>query len=346
MILDQNFMTLPAIFDNPNVFHNAFADGLAEMLENDGLGVYILVLANASYDPSIFETLQPRLVSRFDELANVFQNGMEDAPDDVQVFERLMKIGLDQLHVREYRQLGPWQVQFNQLRSFRPPRMSDVRVDSLSLPFNTQGFHFNKAFLQKEILWEGLLQGNHCRLLYNKFPFVDHHCILVIDPDKNRPQFITPEAHQYIWRLCESLAPALPNVGFGYNAYGAAASVNHQHFQMYMRSDGGYPVENNCWQHNGGEDKYPIACYKQGESDAAWQFIESLHESNTAYNLLYRPGLLYVLPRRMQGHFEYAGWLTGIGWADVMGEVTAFNRKDYERVNRQQLEEQFNNAAL
>jgi hypothetical protein len=137
----------------------------------------------------------------------------------------------------------------------------------------------------------------------------------------------------------------LPTVGFGYNAYGAAASVNHQHFQMYIRDDG-YPVENDCWRHNGGADEYPISCYKQDDSDTAWRSIESLHESNTAYNLLYRPGLLYILPRRMQGHFEYAQWLTGIGWADVMGEVTAFNREDYEQVDRQQLEGQFYNAAL
>ena len=71
-----------------------------------------------------------------------------------------------------------------------------------------------------------------------------------------------------------------------------------------------------------------------------------MHTENTAYNLLYRPGLLYVVPRRMQGHFQYASWLTGMGWADVMGEVTAFERKEYESIDRQQLEQQFTNATL
>ena len=339
-------MPLPTIFNNASAFRDAFVCGLEEMLEHDGLGVFILVLANASYDVSIFQKLRPQLAFRYKELVRTFQNGAEDAPDDMQVFERLMKIGLDQLHVREYRQLGPWRIQFNQLRSLRPSRMSDVRVDSLSLPFDPQSFHFNKPFLQKEILWEGELQGSHCRLLYNKFPFVDHHCILAINPEENRPQLITFEEHQYIWQLGEAFMSCLPTVGFGYNAYGAAASVNHQHFQMYIRDDGGYPVENDCWRHNGGVDEYPIGCYKQDDCDSAWQFIESLHESNTAYNLLYRPGLLYILPRRMQGHFEYAQWITGMGWADVMGEVTAFNREDYEQVDRQQLEGQFYNAAL
>jgi hypothetical protein len=339
-------MSFPAIFKNANVFHDAFVCGLEEMLEHDGLGVFILVLANASYDASIFKKMQPQLAFRFKELVSALEHRVDDAPDDIQVFEKLMSIGLNELHVREYRQLGPWRVQFNQLRSLRPSRMSDVRVDSLSLPFNSRGFHFNKPFLQKEILWEGRLLGSQSRLLYNKFPFVDHHCILAINPEENRPQLITCEEHQYIWQLGEALMPCLPYVGFGYNAYGAAASVNHQHFQMYMREDSGYPVENDRWRHNGGLDKYPIDCYRQEDCDVAWQCIESLHGSNTAYNLLYRPGLLYILPRRMQGHFEYAKWMTGVGWADVMGEVTAFNREDYEQVSRQQLEEQFVNAAL
>jgi len=339
-------MSLPAIFKNPDDFHLAFVVGLEEILEHEELGAYILVLANASFDASIFEILQSRLGARFETLACKFTQGLDEAPDDIAVFEKLMDIGLDGLQVRECRQLGPWRVQFNQIRSLRPPRMSDVRVDSLNLPFDPQSFHFNKHFLQKEILWEGQLLGRHCRLLYNKFPFVDHHCILAIEPAENRPQFITAEAHQYIWRLGEMLAEGMPDIGFGYNAYGAAASVNHQHFQMYMRNDGGYPIEQDYWAHHGGEDEYPVDCYTYDDCETAWQCIESLHQSNTAYNLLYRPGLLYVVPRRMQGHFQYAPWLTGIGWADVMGEVTAFERADYERIDRQQLEQQFTNAAL
>jgi len=219
-------------------------------------------------------------------------------------------------------------------------------VDSLSRPFDHDGFHFNKPFLKKEILWQGQLQGSHCRLLFNKFPFADRHGILVIEPGENRPQFLDYETHMYVWKLCQSMGAAMPGVGFGYNAYGAAASVNHQHFQMYVRDDEGYAVELGQWQHNGGGDVYPLDCERLHDCESAWQRIEALHASNTAYNLLYRPGLMYVLPRRMQGHFQYADWMTGMGWADVMGEVTAFAREDYERVDSGQLEAQFRNAAL
>jgi len=339
-------MALPALFQSTEVFHSAFVDGLEAMLEIEGLGVFILVLANAGYDTKIYQVLRPRLRSRYNDLVNSYEKGLDDAPDDMQVFEQLMKIDFDQLQLRECRQLGPWRVQFNQLRSFRPSRMSDVRVDSLSMPFDPKKFNFNKPFLQKEIFWQGSLQNSHCRLLYNKFPFADHHGILAIEPEENRSQVLTAEAHQFIWQLCESMAGGMPGVGFGYNAYGAAASVNHQHFQMYLQEDAGYPVENDCWQHNGGEDIYPLGCDRLDTCDAAWQLIETLHASNTAYNMLYRPGFLYVVSRRMQGHFQYADWLTGMGWADVMGEVTAFTRADYERINREQLEAEYNNAAL
>jgi len=339
-------MSLPTIFENTETFRNAFVGGLEDMLGNEGLGVFILVLANATYDASIYQALQPRLQSRYLELVDAFQQGIKDAPDDMQVFERLMSAGLEQLHCRECRQLGPWRVQFNQLRSFRPSRMSDVRVDSLVRQFDKDGFHFNKPFLQKEILWEGRVQDSLCRLLFNKFPFADHHGIWVIEPGESRPQVLNREAHEFMWQLCESLAAGIPGVGFGYNAYGAAASVNHQHFQMYVRGDEGYPVEHGCWQHNGGANSYPLDCDRYDDCESAWQRIESLHASNTAYNLLYRPGLMYVLPRRMQGHFDYADWMTGMGWADVMGEVTAFTREDYEHVERDQLEAQFRNAAL
>ena len=340
-------MPLPEIFRDTHAFHNAFVAGLGHMLEHeDGLGVFILVLANANYDDSIYKALQVDLRARYADLVKAYQRKLRDEPDDIQVFEQLMNIGFDKLKACESRQLGPWCVQFNSLRSFRPSRISDIRVDSLSLPFNIDSFHFNKTFLKKEILWQGKLLGSFCCLLYNKFPFADRHGILVIEPKQERPQVLTGESHQYIWQLCEILGQGMPAVGFGYNAYGAAASVNHQHFQMYVRKHGSYPLENSCWQHHGGAEVYPVDCIVKTDSISAWQVIEDLHASNTAYNLLYRPGLMYILPRRMQGHFSYSPALTGMGWADVAGEVTAASRTDYERIDSEQLAAELRRAAL
>ena len=33
--------------------------------------------------------------------------------------------------------------------------------------------------------------------------------------------------------------------------------------------------------------------------------IEELHAGNITYNLLYRPGLVYIVPRAMQGSYEH-----------------------------------------
>ncbi|HEY0663794.1 MAG TPA: hypothetical protein VGD18_04215, partial [Thiobacillaceae bacterium] len=48
----------------------SFAGGLATMLEaHRGLGVYILALANAAYDPALWARLSSALAARHGELA-------------------------------------------------------------------------------------------------------------------------------------------------------------------------------------------------------------------------------------------------------------------------------------
>lgn len=339
-------MLFPQIFSSTNHFHSAFVSGLEDMLHHEGLGVFILVLANATYDEEIYRALRGVITERYASLASTFDENMDDAPDDIQVFRQLMDVGLDKLHLREMRSLGPWNVQFNQLRSFRPTRISENKMHSLLEAFNPQGFHFNKPFLKKEILWEGELGEHQVRLLYNKFPFADYHGILVIEPAEERPQFLDEQVHHYIWKLTAALKDAMPGLGFGYNAYGAGASVNQQHFQMYMRDDAGYPIENPIWCHNAGCNRYPMFCMTVDNASEAWEKILLLHESNTAYNLLYRPGKLYIVSRRLQGHFKMADWITGMGWADMMGEVTAFRREDYENMRQSELEAEFRNASF
>ena len=74
--------------------------------------------------------------------------------------------------------------------------------------------------------------------------------------------------------------------------------------------------------------------------------IAQLHDANMTYTLIYRPGLMYIIPRRFQGQFEFADWMTGMGWADVAGEVTAYTREDYGRIDRAELENQLRRAKL
>ena len=304
---------LPELFRTRDAFRAAFSDGLADMLADEGLGSFILVLANAGSEPAIWDQLHQRLAARFAELAGRHRAGdlADTAPDDLAVFEQLLAVGFDRLQLACHRSVGPWQLQFNHLRSFRPPRMSDARVASLHKPFDPAGFHFNKPFLQREVLWQGELLGRHTRWLYNKFPFAPLHTLLVMVPDEQRPQWLREADHRAVWELAEMLGEGLPGLGFGYNAYGAYSSVNHQHLQGFVRDGDLYPVELACWRHNGGDRPYPVACERHQDAASAWSAIAALHAANIPYNLLYRPGTCYVLPRAFQGSYRHADWSAG-----------------------------------
>lgn len=334
---------LPAPFTDPETFRRTFVDGLERMLQDEGLGVFILVLANATFDKAIHHRLRDRLAGRFELLARRYRVAgaageiLPDAPDDRAVFERLLALGFDRLELARFRQAGPWQLQYNQLRSFRPPRMSQAVIDSLCKPFDDTGFHFNKPFLNKEILWQGELLGRDCRLLYNKFPFAPLHGLLVVDPAGEKPQFLGEADHDYVWRLTEALGERLPGWGFGYNAYGAYASVNHQHLQSYLDDGAGYPVESARWRHNGGDEAYPLACRRFEEAAGAWAFIDALHRANTPYNLLYRPGRLFVTPRVFQGSYRHAPWTGGFAWAELAGACTLFDEGDFLRLGEEDI---------
>jgi hypothetical protein len=57
-------------FSSNQAFRDAFGLGLQRLLEDEeGLGPYFLVLANATFDPAIQERLRHRLARRFGELA-------------------------------------------------------------------------------------------------------------------------------------------------------------------------------------------------------------------------------------------------------------------------------------
>jgi hypothetical protein len=320
---------LPELLQSRAALQAGFADGLETMLQEQGLGTFILVLANAASEPVLWERLAEPLGARYRQLVERHAAaGLADAPpDDLGVFERLQSLGFERLQPVVHRQVGPWQLQFNQLRSLRPPRASDQRIDQLQRPFDPAGFHFNKPFLRKEILWEGELLGLRTRWLYNKFPFAPLHTLLVLQPDEQRPQWLAEQHHQAIWELTALLGERLTGLGFGYNAYGAYASVNHQHLQGYVHDGDGFAVELPCWEHNGGDHPYPLACQRHEDPAAAWAAIAALHAANTPYNLLYRPGRLYLLPRAFQGSYRHAGWTAGFAWAEVCGSVTLFDAK-------------------
>jgi diadenosine tetraphosphate (Ap4A) HIT family hydrolase len=317
---------------------------LVRLLDAEGLGPYLLVLANAVFDPGVLARLRVPLRRRFEELAERCRDALRhghdpnEPVDDLLVFLKLITVGFENIEPSLKRQAGRWEIQFNQVRAFRPKRISGSHVAAMQVPFNPRGFHFNRSFLRKELFWSGRLNGLEVDLFYNKFPFVELHLLLVPNRRANEPQFLSRPYHLYVWELTQRFAAALPGVGFGYNSYGAFASVNHLHFQMFVR-DQPLPLAAPFWRHNGGERAYPSLCERYDSAAVAWERLDQLHrEEEMSYNLIYLPGRLYCLPRLRQGSYEPARWCAGQAWYEMAGGVVAFNRQDFEMLDEAAIE--------
>lgn len=310
-----------------------FSAGLAAMLAaHEGLGVHILVLANALQDPGLWQSLRPELGRRHallqDRVAADLRQGRRsrEPVDDLLVFLQLMAMGFEHLAPVEERRLegesgdGPaWELQFNPVRALRPARMSETQVEGLRRPFDAAGFHFNKPFLAREVFWNGELAGKPTRLLYNKFPFAPLHGLLVPEPERQLPQYLSPELHGWAWEVAAS-ARGVPGFGLAYNSYGAYASVNHLHFQSFVRER---PLP--AWA----AGSYPLDRQRFSDTEEAWFALDALHEAEVAYNLLYAADGMLLIPRASQGRVAAEPWSAGFAWSEMAGIFPVASRDDY-----------------
>ena len=327
-------MKLPDIFSSPDSLRSSFENGLVRQLKEDSLGTFILVLANSLLDEQIFLKFRERLKENFKQKKQAYANNLRGgkqlhgAPDDIQVFQKLITMGFDNLSTTEYRHTENWELQFNQLRSLRPRRISSATISSLSQNFKESAFHFNKPFLDKEIFWSGVIDGVAVKLLYNKFPFATLHGLLVPEPDQKIPQILGVDMHSFISALIKQLGNNIPGIAIAYNGYGAGASINHLHFQTFTVNQP-LPVLKQHWQHNGGSTAYPVTCKIFGNSTNAWHYINELHHSNITYNLLYLPEKIVCLPRAFQGSYEIPDWTENFAWYELCGGIITFNQNEF-----------------
>ena len=302
LIYGSSFLFLIPMFiaKDLNQFKKLFVSKLKDMLSDDELGAFILVLANSHQDKFLNDELANDLNNTFVALKNNYHNGKLDAPqDDIDVFKQLLDMALADIPVWQSKTVGEWQVVNNAMRQLRPARSSSQILNSIKQPYDETKFHFNKPFLKPEILWQGEYKGLNLRVLYNKFPFSDYHLLIVISPEDNSSQLLTQKAHQYVFSLVAEMRNIFPGLGIGFNSLAAGASVNHFHFQGFIRQQD-FPIEKKCWIHNGGELNYPleVKCFVDAES--SWQFLEQLIEQDKAFNCLYLNGDCYIVPRRYQ----------------------------------------------
>ncbi len=331
----------PKPFASDDDFESLFVDRLRQLLrlppDRDALGLYILVLANASMLPQLLEQLGDELRARYRQLAALPSDHWADtAPDDCAVFERLADFDLSQPPRVEYREVGPWRLQYNPLRSLRPARNSQARITALRQPFDEQGFHFDKPFLEREILWRGELAGTDLRLLFNKFPFARHHCLTLIDATAHRPQFLSAQDLDQLLRVMDTLKP-LKGLALAWNSLGAQASVNHQHWQMTL-SEQTYPVEAGCWLHNGGTEAYPLEVERYGNEHELWHAIDDCQNGNQAFNLFLRPGRYWLLKRRLQGDYQMSDWIGGLAWSEACGVFSLSDEAAFRGLTREDIE--------
>lgn len=342
----------PDIFQSADIFRDRFEQGLVNLLRTSGeLGEDILVLANANFEPRIWAHLHGELRLCFAQLAAgqaaAAREGrpLQGAADDVVALRQILDHGFETLRPTELRRAGPWELQFNPLRAFRPARHGNAAVTGIRAPFETTRFHFDKPFLRREIIWQGALGGRDATLLYNKFPFADYHGLLVPDIGAHRPQFLEAADFAWLWKLAQEFGERMPGFGIGYNSYGAHASVNHLHFQTFLRT-APLPVEDARWNHNGGAEPYPCRCLSFDRQQAAYEFIAELHVRTIAYNLILAAGKLYCLPRRKQGEIAYAPWLAALAWYEMAGGFSLADEADFARLEPAEIAAQIAAADL
>jgi diadenosine tetraphosphate (Ap4A) HIT family hydrolase len=325
------------IAEDLDQFKQLFVSKLKAMLSDAELGAFILVLANSYQDKFLQGELEDDLKQTFAALRDNYFTGRLDATqDDIDVFKQLLELDLAELPVWQNRQLGDWEVTYNAMRRLRPARASSEVLTTIMQPYDASKFHFNKPFLAPEILWQGEFEGVNSRVLFNKFPFSDYHLLIVLSPEKNSSQLLTRKDHQHVYSLVEQLADVFPGFGVGFNSLAAGASVNHLHFQGFVR-DTTFAIERDHWSHNGGDIKYPLTVKCFTDAESSWAYLQQLILQDKAFNCLYRDGRCYVVSRRYQGSVELPGWLQGAGWIDVAGAVTVSEREAFEQFTEEQL---------
>ncbi len=330
-------MNLP--FSSLSQFRQQFNNGLFSLLEKNQLGTFILCLANATNDDSLFSEMKAPLLKQFQQLIEKYQQVLSagkqinEVEEDLLVFLKLHALGFENIQLTQQRIESGWQCQFNQLRSFRPQRISAFQHNGkMSTPFVDSQFHFNKPFMKKECFWSGDYNGLSLDIFYNKYPFADLHALLVPQREMCLPQLLSEKMQHYIWQLVSDFSKILPGFGVAYNSYGAYASVNHLHFQMFVH-DVGLPVADIKWRHNGGDEDYPLKVLCVTDVNESWKLLSDLHKQKQPYNLLYIENKIFIISRKVQGSIEVPQWSSGFTWSELCGAMLLFNQDSFQNIS-------------
>lgn len=345
---------IDTILSSTHSYKQAFAEGLTRIQHNQTAGTFILACANIFQHPELVEKNKTLLSKSYTYIKDYYQEcnsntcQPNDAADDISVMNQIIDINFENLEPLQTKKLetntATFQLSFNQLRSFRPKRMSSVENTNLDTEFNKDGFHFDKEFLKKEMFAEGEYNGRKLSLLYNKFPFMEYHALLVIDKNLHHNQFLTKEYLDYIFQLQSSIEENIPDLVITYNSIGAGASVNHLHFQVFIETKP-LAIFSPAFIHNGGLEAYPAFCCVFRKFEECWYYLQQLHTDNTPYNLLIKNGKIFCLPRKSPLK-EFSDFnVSSYGWSEMAGTFTLNNKDVFKHVSINKLLETINSVS-
>ncbi len=339
-------LNIEQVLSSTEHYKQAFEDGLINILQYKTSGTFILACANILQYPEFFNKNKVLLTNSFSYIEEHYlqciNKGQQpnDAADDIMVMKKIMAIGFNNLQATQIKKLcnktATYLINYNQLRSFRPARMSSIKNIVLNTAFNPDGFHFDKAFLKKEMFAEGNINGRTLSLLYNKFPFVEYHTLLVLDKTQHLNQYLTSDTLSYIFDLQQTYAIKIPELVITYNSIGAGASVNHLHFQLFLETIPVAIFSTNAI-HNGGKEPYPVYCRVFNEWGKCWAYLHQLHNTNMPYNLLFKNKKIFCLPRKITEKTFTEFNVASYGWAEMAGVFTLNDIKLFNEVSLQDL---------
>ncbi len=331
---------------NLNIFsakqlEQAFKEKLYPLSLQKHLGTYILCLANALTDKRLYLYLQNDLNKTLKTLS---QNQPESSADDASVFEQLIDPNNALPKFARSKQVGPWTLQYNQIRSYRPARNANDVVTSIYKDFNEDGFHFNKPFLQKEMLQSITYNNTQIDCFLNKFPFTQNHLLLLINPKQCSPQLLTLHSLTLITNMAIKIK-STEITYFAFNSIGSYASVNHLHFH-FVSLKTALPICAKQWHHNGGTVEYPLALHKVNNANDAWIIIEKLHTKNQAYNLIIQHHTIYIVPRAFQETVSHDDWIQNIAWFELAGVITVANESTYHQLTEKMITKELSKLSF
>ena len=224
-------------------------------------------------------------------------------------------------------------------------------------PFGSTG-NFNDYYLQKpqqRIFQSRTPDGTPYVVGVNIAPILLRHFIVLLDPNGNHPQ------HLKVWALKNILEIASlsrsPNLYYGFNSRGAAASINHLHFHGVYYPDGEFSLFQalrvSLGNINGVEIERTVGTpvralvFRSSDNTAlaemVMKFAGDLQQANIPHNAVIRRQEVILVPRT---RVSQNALTIGHGFWDVAGEIETMTASGFKNISEKKIEAALGNMML